>query len=207
MILIGQYDSPFVRRVGIALTLLGLPFEHRPWSTFGDAGMIRPLSPLTRVPVLVVDGVALTDRHLILAHLDEMAPPGRALMPADPAARLAARRSLGLATGLAETAVSLFYEKVLHDSPSPLLVERRGGQVAATAEVLETAAAAAATPFLCGVAITHADIALAAAMRFVTEAHPGLLDLAALPALARRCAALEAMEAFQAIRQPFIPPA
>jgi len=34
MILIGQYDSPFVRRVGIALTLYGLPFEHRPWSIF-----------------------------------------------------------------------------------------------------------------------------------------------------------------------------
>jgi glutathione S-transferase len=30
MILIGQYDSPFVRRVGIALTLYGMKFEHRP---------------------------------------------------------------------------------------------------------------------------------------------------------------------------------
>ena len=29
MILIGQYDSPFVRRVGIALTLYGMKFEHR----------------------------------------------------------------------------------------------------------------------------------------------------------------------------------
>jgi hypothetical protein len=27
-ILIGQHDSPFVRRVGIALTLYGLSFEH-----------------------------------------------------------------------------------------------------------------------------------------------------------------------------------
>jgi glutathione S-transferase len=30
MILIGQYDSSFVRRVAIALRLYGLPFEHRP---------------------------------------------------------------------------------------------------------------------------------------------------------------------------------
>lgn len=29
MLLIGQYDSPFVRRVGIALTLYGVEFEHR----------------------------------------------------------------------------------------------------------------------------------------------------------------------------------
>ena len=38
MILIGQYDSPFVRRVGIALRLYGLAFEHQPWSAFSDAG-------------------------------------------------------------------------------------------------------------------------------------------------------------------------
>ena len=41
MILIGQYDSPFVRRVAIALRLYDLPFEHRPWSTFGDADKDR----------------------------------------------------------------------------------------------------------------------------------------------------------------------
>ena len=42
MILIGQYDSPFVRRVTIALRLYGIEFEHRPWSTFGDADKIAP---------------------------------------------------------------------------------------------------------------------------------------------------------------------
>jgi len=53
MFLIGQYDSPFVRRVAIALRLYGLPFEHRPWSTFGDADKIAPYNPLRRVPTLV----------------------------------------------------------------------------------------------------------------------------------------------------------
>jgi len=206
MILIGQYDSPFVRRVGIALTLYGQAFEHRPWSTFGEADRIRPYSPLTRVPVLVVDGVALTDSHLILAHLDDSAPAGRSLMPADPAARLAARRLMGLATGMAETAVSLFYELKLHDSPSPLLIARRGGQVKAAAVVLEEAAQAA-SPFLCGAALSHADIVMATATRFVTEVHPGLLVPGEIPALARRCAALEATEPFQAIQQAFVPPA
>ena len=37
MILIGQYDSPFVRRVGIALRLYGMEFEHRPWSVLATA--------------------------------------------------------------------------------------------------------------------------------------------------------------------------
>ena len=42
MILIGQYDSSFVRRVGIALRLYGHPFDHRPWSVFSDMDKIRP---------------------------------------------------------------------------------------------------------------------------------------------------------------------
>ena len=37
MILIGQFDSPFTRRVAITMRLYGLPFEHRPWSVFGDS--------------------------------------------------------------------------------------------------------------------------------------------------------------------------
>lgn len=28
MLLIGMFDSPFVRRVAVSLKLLGLPFEH-----------------------------------------------------------------------------------------------------------------------------------------------------------------------------------
>ena len=62
MFLIGQYDSPFVRRVAIALRLYDLPFEHRPWSTFGDADKIAPYNPLRRVPTLVLDsGEALIE--------------------------------------------------------------------------------------------------------------------------------------------------
>ena len=40
MILIGQYDSPFVRRVAIAMRRYGIAYEHRPWSVFGDADKI-----------------------------------------------------------------------------------------------------------------------------------------------------------------------
>jgi glutathione S-transferase len=58
MILIGQYDSPFVGRVAIALRLHGLAFEQRPWSTFGEGDRIPPYSPLRRVPTLSLDGEA-----------------------------------------------------------------------------------------------------------------------------------------------------
>ena len=76
MFLIGQYDSPFVRRVAIALRLYELSFEHRPWSTFGDADRIAPYNPLRRVPTLVLEGGdALIESTAILDYLDELVGP------------------------------------------------------------------------------------------------------------------------------------
>ena len=81
MILIGQYDSPFVRRVAIALRLYGIGFEQRPWSTFGDADKIAPYNPLRRVPTLVLDnGEAVIESTAILDHLDELVGPEAAMM-------------------------------------------------------------------------------------------------------------------------------
>ena len=81
MILIGQYDSPFVRRVAIALRLYGIGYEHRPWSTFGDADRIAAFNPLRRVPTLVLDdGESLIESGAILDHLDERVGPDRAMI-------------------------------------------------------------------------------------------------------------------------------
>lgn len=40
MILIGMFDSPYVRRVAVSQQLVGLPFEPRHWSV-GGAGPCR----------------------------------------------------------------------------------------------------------------------------------------------------------------------
>src|SRR5918911_4658081 len=101
MILIGQYDSPFVRRVGIALTLYGLAFEHKPWSTFGDADKIRPYNPLTRVPTLVLDdGDVLIESHSILDYLDGLVSAERVMFPRSEPARHQALKIASLAMGL-----------------------------------------------------------------------------------------------------------
>src|SRR4249919_923480 len=103
MILIGQYDSPFVRRVGIALTLYGLPFEHKPWSTFGEADKIRPYNPLTRVPTLVLDdGEVLIESHVILDYVDSLFPADRRMFPVEEPARHKALKIAALATGMAD---------------------------------------------------------------------------------------------------------
>ncbi len=82
MILIGQYDSGFVRRVGIALTLYDIPFEHWPWSVFGDADRLKAYNPLVRVPTLVLDdGDVLLDSFAMIDYLDQLVEPSRALLP------------------------------------------------------------------------------------------------------------------------------
>jgi glutathione S-transferase len=57
-----------------------------------------------------------------------------------------------------------------------------------------------------GAQLGHADIALACALRFLADAHPGLVDMKAYPALSAHAARCEALAVFQAIAQPFIPP-
>jgi glutathione S-transferase len=208
MFLIGQYDSPYVRRAGIALTLYELPFEHLPWSVFGDAEKIRAFNPLVRVPTLVLDdGRALVESHVILDYLDGRVGPERALFPAAEPARHQALRIAAFATGVADKAVSLVYEKSLHQEASALWVERCRTQIAGALALLETERAGRPGPYWFGARIGHADIAVAAALRFVTEAHPGLVAMAPYPALAAHAAALETLPAFRAISQPFDPPA
>lgn len=208
MILIGQYDSPFVRRVGIALTLYGIAFEHRPWSGFGDAEKIRAYNPLTRVPTLVLDdGDVLIDSHVILDYLDGQVPAAQALCPREEPARHRALKVAALATGLADKAVSLFYEKRLHTEVSEIWTERCRRQIGEVLGVLEADRSARNTPYWFGAGIGHADIAVGASLRFVTDAHPGLIDMNAYPALKAHAARCEALPVFQQISQAFIAPA
>ncbi len=208
MNLIGQYDSSFVRRVGIALTLYGLPFEHRPWSVFSDVEKIRPINPLVRVPVLLLDdGDVLVESHAMLDHLDSLVPAGHAMFPQTEPARHQALKIAALATGLADKAVGLFYEMRLHDTASDIFVERWRGQILGSLAALEADRASRTGDYWFGDHIGHADIAVACALRHAGEAHPGLVTLSGHPALAAHAARLEALPVFQEVSQPFVPPA
>ena len=206
MFLIGQYDSPFVRRVAIAMRLYGMAFEHRPWSTFGDADRIAPYNPLRRVPTLVLDGgEALIESAAILDYLDETVGTDKAMLPAKGEARRQQLRLCALATGLGDKAVSLVYERVLRKEQLKLWVERCEAQISGVLAVLEQERAAVKTPYWFGDSIGHADIAVACALRFVREAHPPLFD-ARYPALVAHAARCEALPVFQEIAQPLAPP-
>ena len=207
MFLIGQYDSPFVRRVAIALRLYGLSFEHKPWSTFGDADRIAPYNPLRRVPTLVCDdGEALIESTIILDYLDELVGPDKPMLPRSGVDRRKHLRICALASGLGDKAVSLLYERVLRKEQLALWVERCRAQIGDVLKVLEAERAKVTSLYWLGDRIGHADIAVACVVRFTREAHPDLFDATRYPALAAHADRCEALPAFREIVQPLAPP-
>ncbi|MBR7650953.1 glutathione S-transferase family protein [Brucella oryzae] len=207
MILIGQYDSPFVRRVAIAMRLYGLPFEHKPWSTFGDRDRLAEFNPLSRVPTLVLDdGDVVIESAAILDYLDEIAVGKPPLVVQKGIERRQALKICALSTGLADKAVSLLYEGLLRSEKSNVWVERCETQIARVLDVLESDLAERKSLYWFGDDIGHADIAAVCALRFLREAHPKLFNAQRYPALAGLAARCEALAPFQEIVQPLAPP-
>jgi glutathione S-transferase len=128
------------------------------------------------------------------------------MFPVAEPARHRALKIAALATGMADKAVSLFYERVLHGDRSETWVARCTTQITATMAALEADRADRRGGYWFGPSIGHADIAVAVALRFVAEAHPGLVSMAEFPALAAHAARLETLSVFRRISQPFVPP-
>ena len=203
MILIGQYDSPFVRRIAVTLHHSALPFEHCPWSVWGDAERIAAHNPLRRVPTLVLDdGTALVETFAIIDWLDEQLGPERALVPAWGPLRREGLRVMSLASGVADKAVSLLYSSLSLLQATELWTSRCRSQVLDTLSLLERERAARPTPYWLGESLGHPDIALACSYRFTREALPDLIDPAKFPVLHAAAERCEALRPFQRVYLP-----
>jgi glutathione S-transferase len=205
MILIGQYDSPFVRRVGIALREYGVAYEHQRWSVWGDAEKIAKYNPLRRVPTLLLDdGTPLIESAAILDALDEMVGPARAMLAREGLPRREGLRVLALATGTIDKAVSLLYEPLHREHPSESWMARCRLQIGDGLRALEEDRARRTTGWWLGESLSHADVAVGCLLRFVGEAHPQLLEAARYPRLLAHAARCEARSSFQEISQPLL---
>ena len=202
MILIGQYVSPFVRRVAISLHHFGLAFDREVMSVFGDFDELTRQNPLGRVPALRLDdGEVLVDSQMILDHLELEAGSDQALTPPHGAARRAVLKRTTMALGAAEKAVALRGE---------LYRRREGSQDEAVASRMRTQIASALDwleeqgpdPWYAG-AIAQDDIATAVTVTFLIEKPPHLFDTGRWPRLAALNTAAEALPAFRAA--PFEP--
>lgn len=153
------------------------------------------------------DGEVLIESHLMLDYLDSLVPAGQAMFPRAEPLRHKALKVAALATGMADKAVSLFYEQRLHSKMSDMWADRCRTQIATVLDVLEKDRAGQVSEFWFGDRIGHADIAVAAALRFLNDAHPGLVDMSGFPAIAQHAAKLEALPVFKLIAQEFVAPA
>lgn len=200
MILVGQYDSPFVRRVAISMHLLDTPFTRNTMSVFGDAEAMRKINPLGRIPSLQLDdGEVLVDSIAILDHLDETVGAERALMPRNGAARRAAWRIVSLASGAIEKAGAVVYERALRpaDKRYEPWIERCVAQRDSALAALE---ALPQTPWLLGERMTQADITVACLMGYISLRAPDVPVAARYPRLAALSARAEALPAFRATK-------
>lgn len=203
MILVGRYESPFVRRVGVALTLLELPFERQPLSVFRDIEALGRVNPLRRVPALIIENdEVLFESGAILDWVDEWVGPERALMPRRGAARRHALRICAMATGLGDKTLSLFVERGTHTEPSESWVRRCGRQIDGALDALEAERAKLAEPFWHGGTPGHADVAVACMLGFNRLTEPERFDPKRYPALAAHAERCEALPPFQACREP-----
>jgi len=206
--LIGMFDSPFVRRVAISMTLLKQPFEHLNWSVGKYFERIRPYNPLGRVPVLVLDsGEALIESAMILDHLDQQVEHQRALLPAGGDARRQALHIMALATGAADKGIQLVYERVFRPADkhhAPWTDRCRGQMLSALTELDRLCAATADRDWLVGDELSQADITLACFVTYLQDAVP--LDLSAYPALGARIERCEVLPEFRQFYVPFDAP-
>lgn len=208
MILIGMYDSPFVRRVAVSLQLLEIKYEHKSWSVGKDQAQIRKYNPLGRVPTLVLDdGEVLAESSAILDYLDDRVGRTRALLPVTGALR---RRALGLAslaTGAAEKAVQQVYEGIFRPAEKrhEPWVQRCREQMHGALALLELALAEVPKGrWLIDEGITQADISVACVFGFISDVLPA--EVTKYTALRKHSERCEAMPAFKAVKLPFNPP-
>lgn len=192
MILVGQYDSPYVRRVAVSLRMLGFSYEHDQRSVFGDFDSMRKTNPLARIPSLVLDsGETLIDSAAILDWLDGQVGPERALLPASGEARADALRRIAFATGLIDKIGAANYERLIRPAQyrwpewtERLLTQGKGALAALDAEDWP------------GNGFGQAEITTGCALGYVRLTDPELIPPRRYPALDALSARMEARPEF-----------
>ena len=200
MQLIGMLDSPYVRRVAIALMRLGLPFEHRPISLFRHVDEFSTVNPLIKAPTLVADdGTVLMDSTLIIDYAATLAPEARSLMPRAPKARLRATRLLGVSLVVCEKAVQFHYERALRppEKQHAPWAARVRGQLLAGLDALE-GEINGGKGWLFEDRMMLADITLATAFAFTQSYLGDIVDRARYGAIASFSAQAEQTGEFRA---------
>jgi len=210
MLLIGMFDSPFVRRVAVTMKLLEMPFEHANWSIGRDFDRIREYNPLGRVPTLVTrEGEKLMESSAILDYLDERAGPDRALLPRSGPDRRQALNLMAMATGAAEKGILQVYERAFRpeDKRHQPWVDRCRTQMSGSLAAIDRyLGERGVSQWLVGKRMTQADITAACVFTFLNDTLRVAADPVMFQSIATLAARCESLPAFQETRVPFFVP-
>jgi glutathione S-transferase len=200
MRLIGMLDSPYVRRVAISLQLLGIRFEHQSLSVFRNLEEFRRINPVVKAPTLVLDeGQVLIDSTLILDYAECLPGNRRRLMPAEPAARLAALQSIAFALAACEKSVQIIYERAIRppEKRHQPWVDRVTAQLLAACSELESRLVLH-PPAADSETIDQAGVTAAVTWQFLQQMIPEIVVATGFPALNNFTARAEALPEFSA---------
>ncbi|MFD1560306.1 glutathione S-transferase family protein [Paraburkholderia silviterrae] len=196
MKLIGPWFSGYTRRVGITLKLLGIPFEHLPYHAYEQKELIRPYSPMVKVPALVLDdGTILYDSSNIIEYLHEEVGPERALLAPGGAKRRDALQFIGIASAIYGK-LSGIYDESLRPPEHRIasIVESQRQQALAGFQMLESRAG---NGWLVGDALSQADVMVVITYQSASLAlMPDVVYASAFPKLARLAARAMEMDEF-----------
>ena len=196
MKLVGPWFSGYTRRVGITLKLLGIPFEHLPFHAFEQQELIRPFSPMVKVPVLALDdGTLLYDSSGIIEYLHEAVGPERALLASSGVNRREALQFIGIASAIYGKLSDMYDESIRPpEHQIARIVESLREQALAGVQMLESRAG---DGWLVGDALSQADVMVVITWQSASLAFmPDVVHPAAFPKLARLAERAMEMDAF-----------
>jgi glutathione S-transferase len=150
MILRSSPASPFVRKVRLAIALLGFDADVKvePADTSDVNDSVRRQNPLGKIPALIAeDGTVYFDSRVILDYLDDRAGGGK-IVPSDAAKRLAALRLQALGDGLLDASILTVYEARWRkpETHEPKWLEHQAGKASRALAALEAAPPALPAP-------------------------------------------------------------
>jgi glutathione S-transferase len=197
MILVGQYDSPFVRRVAITLNLYGMKFERNAISVFSDAKAMAQINPIVRIPSLILDdGGVLIDSGAIIDYLDGRAGPERALTPPSGTERQMVLQVMAYATGAIDKLGTIVYERTFHP-PEHVATEwiaRCRSQLEGALSVLEDLPK---EPYFVGERLSQADVTVGVMMGYMKLRPKDAPNPSSYPTLEALSERLEDLDAFR----------
>lgn len=211
MKLIGNYFSPYVRRVAVSLNAVGLPFDLEEVSVANEPERVRVHNPVVRIPTLLLeDGEPLVESYAILDEIDQRVGPSKALIPASGASRRRVMQITAIALASMDKAQWAFYERRFRpeEKVHQPWIDHNDNQVIGGLRYLDAIAARIpAGGWLAGTpTLTQADITATVVCGSINFIRPHLNLVTEVPSLFQFASRCEGLPAFMGAPVPKVPP-